>query len=44
MIFVGKNKDFKVVWKCYKQSYTIYYKGRYMDTKYKFSNVETYLN
>ena len=44
MIFTGKNTDYEAVWNCSKQSYTIYYKNRYFMTKYKFSDIQSYLN
>lgn len=42
--FTGKNTDFVADWSCALQTYTIYYKGSYFATKYRFSDVEAYLN
>lgn len=44
MTLTGKDKDFIAVWNCSWQSYTIYYKGKYFATKYRFMDVEIYLN
>jgi hypothetical protein len=44
MIFIGKNTDFTAVWNCQEQSYTVYKNNRFLIKKYKFSEVETYLN
>lgn len=44
MEFIGKNKDFKAIWDCSKQMYSVFYKNRFMTVGYKFSNIKTYLN
>lgn len=44
MEFVGKNKDFKARWDCSKQVYTVYYKEKYLTTKFRKRDIETYLN
>jgi len=44
MIFTGKNTEFKVVWDCSKQTYTVYYKGKYFITGYGFADIKSYLN
>lgn len=40
----GKNKSFKVVWDCNKQSYLVYKDGKYLITKYCYSDIKSYLN
>ena len=44
MTFIGKNTDFKAIWDCSLQSYTVYYKNRYFTTEYRKRDIETYLN
>lgn len=41
----GKNPDFYAIFCCQRQEYTVYYKNKVLvDRKYKFSQVESYLN
>lgn len=42
--FIGKNPDFKVIWDCNAQEYIVYYKGKFVVKKYKFSDVKSYLD
>ena len=42
-IHTGPDPDFKAVWCFSKQSYTIFYKGKYFMTKYNFDAVKPYL-
>jgi len=44
MIFIGKNKDFKVIWNCTKQIYTVYKNNKYLIKKYRFTDITSYLN
>lgn len=45
MEFIGKNTDFRVVFNPSSQAYKVFHKDRDMGfTKYKFSEVSTYLN
>lgn len=45
MIMIGKNKDFKVVWYCELQTYSVWYKDKViMANKYRYRDVESYLN
>jgi len=45
MTFIGKNTDFKVVWNCSKQRYTVYKNDKFLiGNKYKFSDVKSYLD
>jgi len=44
MIFTGKNTDFLAIWNCQKQSYTVYKNGRFMVTKYRFADIQSYLD
>ena len=44
MLFIGKNKDFTVVWNCDKQTYNVYKNGKYLINGHRFSEVKSYLN
>lgn len=44
MILIGKNTSFKAVWDCNKQSYSVYKDNRLIAVKYKFSDVQCYLD
>lgn len=41
----GKNLDFKVMFDCVKQSYTVYYKNSILvKNKYKYTDIQSYLS
>jgi len=42
--FIGKNKQWVVVWNCRKQAYTVFLNNKYFVTKYRFNDVKSYLN
>jgi len=45
MVLIGKNKDFKVIFNCDTQCYTVYKNDKILITnKYKFSDIQSYLN
>ena len=42
--YIGNNDSFKVDWDCTNQCYNIYYKDKFLIKKYKFSDVQSYLD
>ena len=44
MVFFGKNSFWMAIWDCSRQSYYIYYKNNFFSEKFKFSDIESYLN
>jgi hypothetical protein len=44
MKFIGKNEDFIAIFNAYCQMYSVYYKGNWLINKYKFVDIESYLN
>lgn len=45
MIMIGKNTDYKIVFNCESQAYTVYYKDNFLiGNKFKFQDVKSYLD
>lgn len=42
--FIGKNDYWVAIWSRNEQAYNVFYKGLFMTRKFKFSDVESYLN
>lgn len=44
MIFTGKNTDFKVIWNCAEQSYSVYKNNKFIVRKFRYSDIKCYLD
>ena len=44
MIFTGKNPDFKAIWDCNSQSYTVYKSGKFLVRKFRYADIKSYLD
>jgi len=43
--FIGKNKNFVVIWVFLKQEYFVYHKGKYLGIKaYRYRDIASYIN
>ncbi len=43
-MYTGKNPNFTAEFNCQEQTYFVYYKDKLIATKYKFSDIQSYLD
>lgn len=41
--FMSPDKEYRVVWACSQQHYTVYKNGKYLRQAYRFSDIKSYL-
>lgn len=44
IILTGKNTDFKAIWDCNSQSYSVYKSGKFVIRQFRFADVKSYLD